>query len=71
MQSVRPTQPAQPHSGRPSGLSASGDLTFFPAPKTSPRFTGEPMPVHGYLEIDGYVDGEGNLHITNAPFMLR
>lgn len=68
---AQPVQPAQPHPGRPSGLSVSGDLAFFPAPKTSPRFTGEPMSVHGYLEIDGYVDGDGNLHITNVPFMRR
>ncbi|WP_420829183.1 ribonuclease H family protein [Bifidobacterium pongonis] len=71
-QHAQPTQQAAPqHIGRPSGLNVSGDLTFSPAPKTSPYFTGEPMPVHGYIEIDGYVDGDGNLHITNTPFMRR
>ena len=61
------TQPVHP--AKPSGLTVSGTLTFSPAPKTSPYFNGQPMPIKGSIEIEGYVDGDGNLTITNAPFV--
>ena len=60
--------PSTAQTGTSSGLHVSGDLVFFPAPKTSPYFTGEPMHVHGFIEVHGFVDGDGNLHITDAPF---
>lgn len=71
-----PTQPAQPAAATPtatptatpSGLTVSGALRFSPAPKTSPYFNGQPMPIRGSIEVQGYVDGDGNLVITNAPF---
>ena len=67
-----PTQPAQPAAttptATPSGLTVSGALRFSPAPKTSPYFTGQPKPIRGSIEVQGYVDGDGNLVITNAPF---
>ncbi|OZG68018.1 ribonuclease H family protein [Bifidobacterium eulemuris] len=53
----------------PTGLTVSGALRFSPAPKTSPFFTGRPLPVRGVIEIEGLVDGDGNLVITNAPFL--
>ena len=65
-----PTPPAA-QTGTSSGLRVSGDLVFSPAPKTSPYFTGEPMPVHGFIEVHGFVDGDGNLHLTDAPFVRR
>ena len=55
----------------PTGLTVSGELTFSPAPKTSPYFTGKPMPIRGTIEVEGLVDGDGNLHIVNAPFTRR
>lgn len=60
--------PAQPRF-LPTGLTVSGALRFSPAPKTSPFFTGRPLPVRGVIEIEGLVDGDGNLVITNAPFL--
>lgn len=66
-QPVQSTQPVPP--AKPSGLTVSGTLTFSPAPKTSPYFNGQPMPIKGSIEIEGYVDGDGNLTITNAPFV--
>ena len=65
----RPPQPAQQPQFRPTGLTVSGSLRFSPAPKTSPSFTGRPLPIHGVIEIEGLVDGDGNLAITNAPFL--
>ena len=68
--STQPVQSTQPvHPAKPSGLTVSGTLTFSPAPKTSPYFNGQPMPIKGSIEIEGYVDGDGNLTITNAPFV--
>ncbi|OZG61730.1 ribonuclease H [Bifidobacterium myosotis] len=55
----------------PSGLTVSGTLTFSPAPKTSPYFNGQPMPISGTITITGYVDGDGNLTITGVPFIRR
>ncbi|QTB91590.1 ribonuclease HI [Bifidobacterium saguini] len=63
--------PIAPASGSPSGLTVSGNLTFSPAPKTSPYFNGQPMPISGTIAIEGYVDGEGNLTITNVPFFRK
>ncbi|MBT1175586.1 ribonuclease HI [Bifidobacterium sp. LC6] len=57
--------------GTPSGLTVSGTLVFSPAPKTSPYFNGQPMPISGTIAIEGYVDGDGNLVITNAPFYRK
>ena len=54
-----------------TGLTVSGELTFSPAPKTSKYFTGQPMPIRGIIEVEGLVDGDGNLHIVNAPFTRR
>ncbi|PST47993.1 ribonuclease HI [Bifidobacterium callitrichos] len=52
-----------------SGLKVSGEVRFSPAPKTSPYFTGEAMHVRGYIAVDGFVDGDGNLTITDADFL--
>jgi ribonuclease HI len=57
--------------GNPSGLTVSGTLTFSPAPKTSPYFNGQPMPITGMLTVKGYVDGDGNLVIDNVPFIRQ
>lgn len=54
---------------RPSGLTVSGTVRFAPAPKTSPYYTGAPMHVHGFIEIDGLVDGDGNLTLDAARFL--
>ncbi len=54
-----------------TGLTVSGELTFCPAPKTSQYFTGQPMPIRGTIEVEGLVDGDGNLYLVNAPFMRK
>ena len=54
---------------RPTGLTVSGTVAFSPAPKTSPTYAGQPMHVTGYIEVDGFVDGEGNLLLSNARFL--
>ncbi|KAB7789277.1 ribonuclease H [Bifidobacterium cebidarum] len=63
--------PSTQAAGSSSGLTVSGTLTFSPAPKTSPYYNGQPMPISGTIAIEGYVDGEGNLTITNAPFFRK
>ncbi|WP_034527121.1 ribonuclease H family protein [Bifidobacterium stellenboschense] len=70
----QPVQPvvqpvAQPALPAPSGLRVTGDVRFSPAPKTSPYFDGTPMHVRGYIAVDGFVDGDGNLTITDADFL--
>lgn len=54
---------------RPTGLTVSGNLVFSPAPRTSPTFTGKPVHVAGLIEVEGMVDGDGNLALTNARFL--
>ncbi|MBT1163412.1 ribonuclease HI [Bifidobacterium felsineum] len=66
-----PAASTAPIPGSPSGLTVSGNLTFSPAPKTSPYYNGQPMPISGTIAIEGYVDGEGNLIITNVPFFRK
>ena len=63
---AQPTPAARP---APTGLKVSGKIRFSPAPKTSPYYNGEPMHVHGYIAVDGLVDGDGNLTIVNADFL--
>ncbi|MBW3081075.1 ribonuclease HI [Bifidobacterium sp. 79T10] len=53
----------------PSGLKVSGEVRFSPAPKTSPFYNGEAMHVHGWIAVDGFVDGDGNLTLTAADFL--
>ncbi|NEG55961.1 ribonuclease H family protein [Bifidobacterium platyrrhinorum] len=53
----------------PTGLTVSGGVRFSPAPKTSPFYTGEAMHVRGYIAVDGFVDGDGNLTLVNAEFL--
>ena len=55
---------------RPTGLSVSGAVRFSPAPRTSPSFTGEPMHVHGYIAVDGFVDADGTLVLNGARFCI-
>ena len=52
-----------------SGLTVSGSLTFSPAPNTSPYFTGQPMPIHGFIRVEGYVSADGSITITDVPFI--
>ena len=68
---TRTAQPAQATANAPvvSGLKVSGEVRFSPAPKTSPYFTGESMHIRGYIAVDGFVDGDGNLRITDADFL--
>ena len=58
-------------SAKPSGLTVSGSVTFSPAPNTSPYFNGQSMPISGYIAIEGLVNGDGSITITDAPFFRR
>ena len=69
---VQPATQPTPQSATqptPSGLTVSGAVRFSPAPKTSPFYDGTAMHVRGYIAVDGFVDGDGNLTITNADFL--
>lgn len=52
------------------GLTLSGTLRFSPPPSSSPTFSGEPRRIHGLVEIDGYVHGDGSIELNGARFML-
>ena len=52
------------------GLTLSGTLRFSPPPSSSPTFSGEPRRIHGLVEIDGYVQGDGSIELNGARFML-
>ncbi|MGO5149838.1 RNase H family protein [Bifidobacterium boum] len=68
-----PTAPAPSGGNRPRvvpGLTLSGTLRFSPPPSSSPTFSGEPRRIHGLVEIDGYVQGDGSIELNGARFML-
>ena len=68
-----PTAPAPSGGNRPRvvpGLTLSGTLHFSPPPSSSPTFSGEPRRIHGLVEIDGYVQGDGSIELNGARFML-
>ncbi|MEJ5920970.1 ribonuclease H family protein [Bifidobacterium thermophilum] len=65
--------PAASGANRPRvvpGLTLSGTLRFSPPPSSSPTFSGEPRHIHGLVEIDGYVQGDGSIELNGARFML-
>lgn len=66
-----PSRPAPAPELKDTGLRVSGTAVFAPAPRTSPTFTGEPIPVHGYIEVSGHVDGDGRLTLDGARFLRR
>lgn len=53
-----------------TGITVSGTLTMAPAPSTSPTYDGSARHIHGFIEIDGYVDGDGSIVLANAPFLV-
>lgn len=53
------------------GLTLSGTLRFSPPPSSSPTYSGEPRHIHGLVEIDGYVQGDGSIELNGARFMLE
>ncbi|MCH9275136.1 ribonuclease HI [Bifidobacterium amazonense] len=76
---IRPTQPGRTAQSpavtqpapRPSGLTVSGELRFSPPPSSSPTFDGRPRLIRGSIVVEGWVDGDGNLTLTDAPFVIR
>lgn len=52
------------------GLTLSGTLRFSPPPSSSPTYSGEPRHIHGLVELDGYVQGDGSIELNGARFML-
>ena len=53
------------------GLSVSGVLQFTPPPNTSPTFTGEPRFISGTINVSGYVEPDGTLHLSPTAFYLN
>ncbi|KFI47252.1 ribonuclease H family protein [Bifidobacterium biavatii] len=64
-------RPATQPAAQPSGLTVSGELRFSPPPSSSPTFDGRPRLIRGSIVVEGWVDGDGNLTLTNAPFVIR
>lgn len=53
------------------GLTVSGVLQFTPPPNTSPTFTGEPRFISGTINVSGYVEPDGTLHLSPTAFYLN
>ncbi|MDD6087466.1 MAG: ribonuclease HI, partial [Bifidobacterium boum] len=68
--SVTPTSSGANRLRTVPGLTLSGTLRFSPPPSSSPTFSGEPRRIHGLVEIDGYVQGDGSIELNGARFML-
>ena len=62
-------QPATP-SMRASGLTVSGRVHVSPPPSSSPTYDGRPRMVRGFIEVAGYVDGDGTLILDNASLLM-
>ena len=52
------------------GLSVSGVLQFTPPPNTSPSFNGEARFISGTINVSGYVEPDGTLHLAPTAFYL-
>ncbi|RYN13877.1 ribonuclease H [Bifidobacterium animalis subsp. animalis] len=55
----------------PTGLVASGRVTLSPPPNSSPYYDGSPRRIHGYIEVDALVQGDGTLDLENARFLMH
>ena len=53
------------------GLSVSGVLQFTPPPNTSPSFNGEARFISGTINVSGYVEPDGTLHLAPTAFYLN
>ncbi|RIY29640.1 ribonuclease HI [Bifidobacteriaceae bacterium GH005] len=53
------------------GLSVSGVLQFTPPPNTSPSFNGEARFISGTINVSGYVEPDGTLHLSPTAFYLN
>lgn len=69
--SVTPASSGGSHLRPIPGLTLSGTLRFSPPPSSSPTYSGEPRRIHGLVEIDGYVQGDGSIELNGARFMLE
>ena len=76
---VTPTTPTTPAAAaaqptaptlRASGLTVSGRVRVSPPPSSSPTFDGRPRMVRGFIEVAGYVDGDGTLTLTDAALLM-
>ncbi|RSX58875.1 ribonuclease H family protein [Bifidobacterium samirii] len=63
---VQQTAPAM----RASGLTVSGRVRVSPPPSSSPTFDGRPRMVRGFIEVAGYVDGDGTLTLADAALLM-
>ena len=54
-----------------SGLTVSGTLRFSPPPSSSPTYDGTPRMIRGTVAVEGYVNGDGTITLTDAPFAIR
>ncbi len=67
--SRRPERAQERQAPRFTGITVSGAVHMAPEPRTSPSFTGGARHIHGFVEVDGYVEPDGTLTLSNAPFL--
>lgn len=70
--SAAPKQ-ATPSVGAPrpvKGLRVSGTLSFSPPPQSSPTFDGRPRLVRGSVAVEGYVNADGTMMVSDASFYI-
>ncbi|KFI59689.1 ribonuclease H family protein [Bifidobacterium gallicum] len=54
-----------------TGIEVSGTLHMTPPPESSPTFDGSPRPVHGWIRVEGYVQGDGTLELKPQQFLME
>ena len=42
-----------------------------PPPNSSPYYDGSPRRIHGYIEVDALVQGDGTVDLENARFLMH
>ena len=55
------------------GLACSLTAQYFSAnpPNSSPYYDGSPRRIHGYIEVDALVQGDGTVDLENARFLMH
>ncbi len=72
LQPTASRSPVRAAAGRSAqGLTVSGTLRFSPPPSSSSSYDGRPRLVRGFIAVEGYVEGNGDIHIDRAPFTVQ
>lgn len=59
------------HAAGAHGIGGKRACDALPSPNSSPYYDGSPRRIHGYIEVDALVQGDGTVDLENARFLMH